>query len=252
LNVALYGPSARWAMTEHPRGAVSRDRSSLTIAASHIEWTGDALRIAIEERDKRLFNPWQRPVRGTVTVYPEMFNQTGFALDRDNAHIWHCLSPRARIEVAMEEPGLSWTGDAYLDHNRGSESLEEGFRHWHWSRAHIGREAAVCYEGVRRDGSRFASALRFDAGGTPDEVELPMVARLPATKWRIERQTRADEGCADVLKTWEDSPFYARSTVASRLFGEKVVAVQESLDLDRFKSPLVQFMLPYRMPRKKG
>jgi len=40
--------------------------------------------------------------------------------------------------------------------------------------------------------------------------------------------------------------------VASRLFGEKVVAVQESLDLDRFKSPLVQFMLPYRMPRKKG
>jgi len=27
------------------------------------------------------------------------------------------------------------------------------------------------------------------------------------------------------------------------------VAVQESLDLDRLASPIVQFMLPYRMPR---
>jgi carotenoid 1,2-hydratase len=31
-----------------------------------------------------------------------------------------------------------------------------------------------------------------------------------------------------------------------------VVAVQESLDMQRFASPLVQFMLPYRMPRQRG
>ena len=30
----------------------------------------------------------------------------------------------------------------------------------------------------------------------------------------------------------------------------RMVAVQESLDMRRFSSPLVQFMLPYRMPRK--
>ena len=30
---------------------------------------------------------------------------------------------------------------------------------------------------------------------------------------------------------------------------EQVVAVQESLDMRRFANPLVQFMLPYRMPR---
>lgn len=252
LNVALYGPHARWAMNEHPRSAVSRDRSSLNIAASSVEWTGDALRITIEEQDKRLFNPWQRPVRGVVTVHPEMFNTTSFALDEDRAHIWHCLSPRARIEVAMEEPGLRWTGDAYLDHNRGTESLEEGFRHWHWSRAHIGREAVVCYEGTRRDGSRFASALRFDASGTPHDADLPMIAPMPKSRWGVERQTRADGGAASVLKTWEDSPFYARCTLASQLYGEQVVAVQESLDMDRFISPLVQFMLPYRMPRRKG
>ena len=31
----------------------------------------------------------------------------------------------------------------------------------HWSRAHTRNGAVVCYEGVRRDGSHFASALRF-------------------------------------------------------------------------------------------
>ena len=61
---------------------------------------------------------------------------------------------------------------------------------------------------------------------------------------------RGDRGHASVIKTWEDAPFYARSTLASRLYGEQVVAVQESLDLRRFASPIVQFMLPYRMPRE--
>jgi carotenoid 1,2-hydratase len=105
---------------------------------------------------------------------------------------------------------------------------------------------------VRRDGSGFASALRFGGDGTPQEVELPMVAPLPNSLWQISRKTRADRGEAKVLTTWEDTPFYARSTLASRLYGEKVVAVQESLDMDRFASGLVQFMLPYRMPRSPG
>ncbi|MEO0908593.1 MAG: hydroxyneurosporene dehydrogenase, partial [Pseudomonadota bacterium] len=50
--------------------------------------------------------------------------------------------------------------------------------------------------------------------------------------------------------TWEDTPFYARSELASKLYGEEVVAVQESLDMRRFASGAVQFMLPFRMPRQ--
>ena len=75
------------------------------------------------------------------------------------------------------------------------------------------------------------------------------MAPLPGTKWLMERKTRADRGLASLVRTWEDAPFYVRSTLAARLFGEPVIAVQESLDLDRFSSPIVQFMLPYRMPR---
>ncbi|QIQ88036.1 MAG: hydroxyneurosporene dehydrogenase [Erythrobacter sp.] len=249
LNVALYGPEARWVMTERPRGSVTREASSLVIGPSRVEWTGDALHIHIEERDTRLFNPVHRPVRGVVKVHPEALNPTSFALDHDERHIWHCLAPRARIEVEMERPGLSWTGKGYFDHNRGSEPLEDGFRVWHWSRAHTKRGALVCYEGERRDGSLFASAIRFDREGVAEDAELPPIARLERSKWRVERSARSEISVARVRRTWEDTPFYARSELSSHLDGEEVVAVQESLDMRRFASPIVQFMLPYRMPR---
>lgn len=249
LNVALYGPRARWAMTERGGEAVVQERDTLAIGPSSVHWTGEALEIAIEERDKRLGIPWQRPVRGVIRVIPEALNPVGFALDPGAKHHWHCLAPRARIEVEMHEPSLSWTGRAYLDSNFGSESLEDGFDVWHWSRAHLKEGAVVSYEGKRSDGSRFASAIRFDAYGLPQQAELPLAAPLPNTAWQMERRTRADRGHASVIKTWEDSPFYARSTLGARIYGEQVVAVQESLNLKRFASPVVQFMLPYRMPR---
>ena len=239
-------------MTERGRGAVQRDASSLVLGPSSVRWEGDALTIDIHEGDTRLFVPWQRPVVGRVRVIPEMLNRAAFALDPREKHIWHCLAPCARIEVEMASPGIAWSGRGYLDHNRGAEPLEAGFNVWHWSRAHLKEGAAVCYEGERGDGSLFASALRFDASGVPEPVELPPIARLPASKWRIARRTRSDIGVAEVRRTWEDTPFYARSELASRFLGEEVVAVQESLDMRRFSSPVVQFMLPFRMPRRKG
>lgn len=251
LNVALYGPGARWAMTERPSASLKRDVNNLQIGPSHVEWKGDALEITIEERDKRLFNPLRRKVRGKVRVIPESLNPTSFALDPAENHIWHCMAPRARIEVAMEEPGVSWKGSGYFDHNRGSEPLEDGFRMWHWSRAHMKSGAVVCYEGERGDGSVFASAIRFGKDGIPEEADLPPSARLESSAWGIKRRTRSEVGFAEVSRTWEDTPFYARSELASRLYGEDVVSIQESLDMRRFASPVVQFMLPYRMPRAK-
>lgn len=250
LNVALYGPQARWTMTERGRGAVTRDASNLVIGPSSVHWEGDALVIDIREGDTRLFVPWQRKVTGRVRVIPEALNRAAFALDGAENHIWHCLAPRARIEVEMTSPACRWSGKAYLDHNRGAEPLESGFNTWHWSRAHLSDGALVCYEGERADGSLFASALRFDAAGVPEPVELPPIAALPDSRWGIARRTRSDIGVAEVRRTWEDTPFYARSELASRFLGEEVVAVQESLDMRRFSSRIVQFMLPYRMPRR--
>ena len=239
-------------MHERPSGDVRRDARNLEIGTSAVRWDGNMLEIDIEERDTRLFNPIHRRVAGKVRVYPEALNPASFALDPAQNHIWHCMAPRARVEVEMEEPGLSWSGQGYFDHNRGREPLEKGFNVWHWSRAHMKRGAVVCYEGERGDGSVFASAIRFDAEAIPVEVDLPAIAPLPRSRWRVERRTRSEIGAAKVRRTWEDTPFYARSELASKLYGEEVVAVQESLDMRRFDSRVVQFMLPFRMPREQA
>jgi carotenoid 1,2-hydratase len=243
-------------MTERGKGETAQSADTLSIGPSAMRWERDRLVIDIEERDIRLGVPWRRRVAGQIVLEPEMVNSRAFRLDPAGHHHWQAIAPRARISVTMQAPELAWQGSAYLDGNHGDESLEAGFHSWHWSRAHLGQgraaEVAVIYEGQRRDGSHFGSALRFDASGTPHEEELPLVAPLPPTWWALPRQTRADRGHASVIRTWEDSPFYARSTVAARLFGAPVTAIQESISLNRLINPVVQWMLPYKMPREAG
>ena len=53
----------------------------------------------------------------------------------------------------------------------------------------------------------------------------------------------------DLLNTFEDTPFYARSMLKSRLLGEDVISMHETLNVKRLESNIVQFMLPWRMPR---
>jgi carotenoid 1,2-hydratase len=47
----------------------------------------------------------------------------------------------------------------------------------------------------------------------------------------------------------EDAPFYTRSVLQTRVLGEDAVAVHESVSLERFVTPWVQFMLPFKAPR---
>lgn len=247
INVALNGPrSGAWAMTERGGRAVSRGADHFAVGPSSVRWDGDTLVINIVERSA----PIPYPVRGTVRVTPEIFGTTAFLLDPAGRHRWHPVAPRARVEVAMTHPGVSWSGPGYFDSNFGDEPLEDGFDDWHWSRAHLKTDVAVLYEGRRHDGRPFDLALRFDRQGRWHDVVQPPRAALPRTGWLVQRATRADAGYRPrVAKTWIDAPFYARSALDTRLFGEDVQAVHESLSLGRFRSPIVQSMLPYRMPR---
>ncbi len=249
LNVALYGPRGnRWAMTERGRASLTRDAGRLSLGPSALHWDGDALVVDFAE----IGMPIPRRLRGQARIVPTAFNAQSFALDAAGRHVWQPIAPRARVEVRLTDPALSWSGTGYVDANVGAEPLEAGFADWQWSRAHLHADTAVFYEGVRRDGSAFALALRFDAAGRASVVEAPPAAALPPTGWRVGRATHADAGAAArVVRTWEDSPFYARSTVATRLFGEGALAVHESLSLDRFRLPIVKAMLPFRMPRRR-
>lgn len=173
------------------------------------------------------------------------------SLDAAGLHRRSPLAPCARVEIELERPALRWSGQGYLDTNWGDRPLEASFTRWDWSRTSLpDGGAAILYGVTRRDGSDLAVALRIASGGAVEPLTPPSPAPLPRTRWGVEHGTRADRGDgAAVIRTLEDTPFYARSVLRSRLLGEEVRAMHESLSLGRFKAPWVQAMLPFRMPR---
>jgi len=246
LNVALYGSPKRWALTERRRTALSRDAGSLAIGPSSVRWDGRGLTVEIDE----VTAPLPSRVRGTVRLWPEAVTGHAITLDAQGRHRWWPIAPCARVEVALERPALRWSGPGYLDTNWGDAPLEEAFTTWDWSRVSLHRGTAVLYDARYHGGGGRMVALRCDPSGRVETFAAPPAAPLPGTLWRIERGTRVDPGhTAAVVQTLEDSPFYARSVIATHLLGEPAEGVHESLSMDRFTAPWVQLMIPFRMPR---
>ncbi len=232
-------------MTERNRSVVGRTPDCLSIGPSALAWNGNALEISLDEVTPLI----PKRIKGIVRVIPSAMTEGEFALDGRGRHQWWPIAPAARIEVQLEKPDLKWSGSGYLDTNFGSEPLEDGFSNWDWSRAATRNGAAVLYDVTEKSGQRKSLALAIDHAGSVTRIESPPDVRLPRTTWGVSRRTQAENGEAEVLKTLENTPFYARSILASRLGGERVASVHESLSLTRFSSPVVKMMLPFRMPR---
>jgi carotenoid 1,2-hydratase len=246
LNVAIYGPRKRWAMTERRSRAITRTETSFTIGPSSLRWDGEALIIDIDE----ITNPLPSRLRGRVSIHPSAFTETTFALDADNHHRWWPIAPCSRVQVDLKQPGLRWLGEGYFDINHGDAPLECDFAGWEWSRAGTRKGTVVFYDTAPRDGAATHLALRFDRRGEARSVESLPQMRLPRTGWRIARTGHGDPAQpVKVTRTLEDTPFYARSQLSAKWFGETVDVMHESLSLTRFRRPIVQAMLPFRMPR---
>lgn len=249
VNVCLYGPgSNRWTMTERSAAWLDRSRRHYALGPSSLVWTGSSLVIDLDERSV----PLPRAVRGRLRVHPQGLCRWQAALDADGRHRWGPIAPCARVEVDLASPSLRWQGHAYLDSNEGDEPIERPFVHWDWLRAPLpdGR-CAVVYDTQPRQGPVRLLAARFAPDGSAERFEPPPRQALPATRWwRLRREACADAGSVRVTSTLEDTPFYARSLLRAGLGGAAVNAVHESLDLDRLRSPLVQRLLPFRMPRR--
>jgi carotenoid 1,2-hydratase len=233
-------------MTERGRGDLDRDARVLAMGPSGLRWSGDRLEIAIDERAA----PLPHRVKGRILVHPQALTGRDFVLDPGpGRHRWWPIAPRARVELEMEKPSLSWRGHGYLDMNAGGEPLERGFLGWDWSRADLGAETAIVYDRMPLGGQTQALALRIDTQGSIEGLPVPPRATLPPTAlWRIPRRGHSETG-ARVARTLEDTPFYARSLLELTINGRRAIAVHESLSLRRFAAPWVQAMLPFRMPR---
>jgi carotenoid 1,2-hydratase len=247
LNIALYEAGRkRWAMTERGSAQLSRTASTLAIGPSMMAWSGDVLTIQIDE----VTAPLPTRLRGIVRVYPKALAKQAFDLDAAGRHRWQALAPCSHVEVLMSKPSLRWSGAGYVDTNSGDEPIEDAFESWNWSRADLRNGTAVLYDVTRRDGSKRSLSLLFNPIDQIETFDPPARVALPPTRWRIARETRTEDARAvRVVKTLESSPFYARTLISTRLLRQQALAIHESLSLDRFRSGLVQTMLPFRMPR---
>lgn len=245
INVAIYGSGSRWVLSEYGPQAVERTAQRFRVGGSSMAWEGDCLVVRFDERTAVL---GQR-VAGVVRLYPSALPGARVALDGKGHHAWWAVAPHARVEARLTEPALTLRGSGYHDANCGDEPLEAAFRAWHWSRASTATRTAVLYDARRVDGSALEMGRVFGADGGSEPLAAPRRVDLGRSRWLLPRVTRTDGGPARVLRTLEDTPFYARSAIETHLAGERMTAVHESLSLERFSSPVVQTMLPFRIRR---
>jgi carotenoid 1,2-hydratase len=247
INVAIYRKRGkRWAMTERPRSAVGRTADIFAVGPSSLAWDGNSLTIRIDE----IAVPIPGRIRGTVRLVPTAITQQAFTLNENGNHRWWPIAPCARVQVALDHPHLRWQGDGYFDMNRGDAPLDQGFSDWQWARGATRDGTVILYEAQHRNASRIDLAMTFDPQGLTQAFEPPPMVGLRRSGWRVGRTIRSED-TAHIVRTLEDAPFYARSVVSAKLLGEPVTLIHESLSLDRFKMPVVQAMLPFRMPRAR-
>jgi carotenoid 1,2-hydratase len=153
----------------------------------------------------------------------------------------------------MTQPGIRWQGHAYVDTNAGVEPLENAFKRWYWLRTEPkDGYSEITYHRILLDERIESLRLGYDADGQYRVLEpLGGDNDLPPTPiWRCPRPF-CGPSTPRVLKNFEDTPFYARSKLSlNTADDESVIAMYESVDLERFTRPWVQRLLPFRMPRR--
>ena len=251
VNAILYGPDRRrWAMTERGRADLDRDATFISIGSSRVlDHDNGKLVFQVDE----VCNPLPTRLVGQVEVQTGPLGEQCFNLDPQSQHRWWPAAPAAQVSLNFTRPNLQWQGRGYLDSNAGVVPLEDTFSDWHWQRSELSGDGGhIHYDACLLDGNPQSLALHFNEQNltrpmTTDALPGP-VAATPI--WRAGRQCRQIGTHSAVEQTLEESPFYARSVlnVDTGLGQQRVM--HESLHLNRFRAPWMQWMLPVRMPRR--
>nr|WP_255599279.1 carotenoid 1,2-hydratase [Hasllibacter sp. MH4015] len=235
-------------MTDRGEEALGLSRDRLQIGPSAMVWKGDRLEVQIDE----MSTPHAQKVTGRVTIHPSAVTDQELPLTDDGAHVWRPFAPTARIEVDLNRPGWTWSGHGYFDANFGTRALEADFNYWTWGRFPLRDGSACFYDLERRDGTKMATGVGFNADGVPCTIPLPPKQRLKRPFWMVRRETRCDADFRPLQeKPMLDAPFYNRAAVRTKINGEETVGVFEALDLDRFRGPWLMPMLAVRVPRRR-
>ncbi len=290
VNLALYehGRKRAWVMSEHgaaalggvgdggPRiadSAIERDqRGGAGDSGVHARPFGAGLRVTIRERTAPFLATLAgvgARVDGTIDLEPlgpplapvELYAAGG------ERHLWHVVTPSARVRVRFTRPDFSFDGVGYHDINAGDGRLERAFKSWSWARFHDDERTIIVYATHERTGA--ARAFVVDARhGEPAAARsatlLPEGERRRAP-WGLSmpRWFAVDDGGRTLrcrpTRLYEAAPFYARYAAELTDDVRPIIAkstaksiangVGEYLDLDRFSDRRVQFLLRFKMRR---
>ncbi len=249
FNVAVYSKNGRlWAFSEKPRHVVRRSPEQLVIGSSTMEMTDGGLTVNFDEQTVVA----KKRIKGSVRLETDSFLNRSYSLAPSGKHLWCPIAPLARIDVALEAPSLRFTGAGYADANFGEEPLEAAFDQWTWSRHAAEDNGYIFYDGICLDGTRFSRSFHCGPSDSMVTIDSPPFRRLPRTlPWGGTREVRSEDD-PRLVKTLESSPFYSRSIVESRIEGIRTLGVQETLRMDKFTTPIMQKMLPFRITRENG
>ena len=248
VNVVTYGRGGRFAMTDRRSTVVTRQVNELNIGPSSMVWNGQNLIIDIDEVSSW---PLISRMKGRITIEPKVNLDVELPLSSDGAHIWRPFAPIARINVELNNPAWQWSGNGYVDSNRGTRRLEDDFSRWTWARFPTKSGALCMYSIARCDGSEVSGSVDFSHNGQSDFRSGLSQASLPKGRWGLKRAVGSDSGVypRQVMPMLE-GPFYNRCLVQTEVDGERLTGVHETLDLRRYKLPVVKWMLATRIPRK--
>ena len=243
LNVVTYGKRGRWTMTERKEKSIGLDANNFQIGPSNICWNGKSLDINFKE----ITIPHLDSLEGTISIYPEYITDIEVLLKPDGTHIWRPFAPISRIKVETNKKGWKWEGNAYLDGNFGTRALEQDFSYWTWSRLPCKEGSIAFYDANRRKGKPLSVSLKFYSDGLVKEMIAPPETQLSRSLWAVQRKTRSDiDYKPKQIKHMLDAPFYTRSGIKTKIYGEEMIGVHEALDLN-LEAEFFNLLIPFNL-----
>jgi carotenoid 1,2-hydratase len=202
-----------WVLSEYGPARSERAPGRCVGAAA---WRGRATALVVRF-DERTAVFGQR-VAGVVRLFPSALPAAPSGPRQPRAHTWWGVAPHAHVEAELTHPALAARGRVPRRELR-RRAARGGVLDWSWSRASLVDRAAVLYDARRVDGSRAAARAGVPRDGRVEPLEAPRRVELGRSRWWLPRTTRTDGGEARVVRTLEDTPFYARSELETSLGG---------------------------------
>lgn len=262
-----------WVMNEHLPTTLLRTDDGLRLGGSRLSRRADGgVLIEIQEDTTRFYGLAGQPLAGHVLLRPAAPPLPPIRLCAEGstgpAHFWQplCLRAHAEVDLRLGPEPIRFSGLAYHDSNFGAGRLEDAFARWSWAHGVTSEEAVALYRVIDRDPDGAGRAILVHiygqgqaqgGGARVERFDLSPAEEQPAAESRLlmlsgPRRFQVGPWSCDAVAGGGllSAPFYARYHATLREGDRPALpGMAEYLDLGRFRSPAIQFLLRYKTRR---